>query len=93
MACYDSPPCNHLPVLSFDGINHLASGIWHQEQPADRIEFPYVLVKVHLPTTPGSDAIRDLPDWMKPLVEQGLMTEVMMGIDDDRDYSLGTAGG
>ena len=55
-------------------MNLLANGQWHQEQPADRIEFPYALLKVHTPAK-GADQ-GHVPSWMLPLVEQGLMIEV-----------------
>ena len=67
---------NCASLSSFDGINHLGNGVWHQEQPADRIEFPYILIKVHTPVSTSDVAQGSLPEWMLPLVEQGLMLEV-----------------
>ena len=69
------PPHTLLPYPpSFDGMNLLANGQWHQEQPADRIEFPYALLKVHTPAKGAEQG--HVPSWMLPLVEQGLMIEV-----------------
>lgn len=59
---------------SFDNQNNLANGIWLQDQPADRIEFPYALAKVRMPVSSSSEA--QLPAWIQPLVDQGLMIEV-----------------
>ena len=59
---------------SFDNQNNLSNGIWHQDQPADRIEFPYALAKVRMPVSSSSEA--QLPAWIQPLVDQGLMIEV-----------------
>ena len=62
---------------SLDSQNNLANGIWHQDQPADRIEFPYALVKIRMPVSSSREA--QLPSWIQPLVDQGLMTEVLIG--------------
>ncbi|GAX81475.1 hypothetical protein CEUSTIGMA_g8904.t1 [Chlamydomonas eustigma] len=60
--------------FSCDGMNRLANGIWHQEQPADRIEFPYILMKVRSPLSSSSS--HQLPSWLMMLIESELITEV-----------------